>query len=500
MNSHFSFCALICFVSCFVFVTSHSADDLDWKVTELSQEVKELKELSKMLAKRVDDLENSQSNCQKASSSIGTQDASLDVHHSEQEETSNASKNKTIEERLEHVEELSKINSLRSCAEYAAYGMTQSGMYNIDPDGQLVGLPGFDVFCNFSSGTTEILHDKEFPVDITPCEEDFCYRLNVTYTAPMDQITALMDLSETCYQDISFSCFLSALSIGEEPVGLWINRHNQMETYFTGSHHGQHICECGLDGTCSDSDHGLQCNCDASFIPELQLDSGTIDNVTALPIMGFAYGHMKYESQMALIQIGRLVCEGTKKIPKNEVASSCSNLKRSGVVESGNFILNGAQVAYCDMDKLVDDDAIQTYVGDLSYKSSMFYASTKDGDGYQPSGRISFDNIEYDYNGNFDKASGTFTATRDGLYAFFFNGYFGATTSSARTKYIDVYVNDEKTMEIRIYGSSGYSSLSITEFWTLNLIKGNTVHLDNRNGQLFINSDRPMNFMGYYID
>ena len=55
--------------------------------------------------------------------------------------------NKTIEERIEKLEELSKIKTLRSCHEYAMYGITASGTYQIDPDGELLGeksLPVFD--------------------------------------------------------------------------------------------------------------------------------------------------------------------------------------------------------------------------------------------------------------------------------------------------------------------------------------------------------------------
>ncbi len=45
----------------------------------------------------------------------------------------------TLEERVEHLEDLSKIKTLRSCYELAQYGINTSGLYQIDPDGDLIG-------------------------------------------------------------------------------------------------------------------------------------------------------------------------------------------------------------------------------------------------------------------------------------------------------------------------------------------------------------------------
>ena len=58
----------------------------------------------------------------------------------------------TLEERVEKLEELAKIGTLRSCAEYAQYGLKSSGLYLVDPDGPLLGHPPFQVFCNFDAG------------------------------------------------------------------------------------------------------------------------------------------------------------------------------------------------------------------------------------------------------------------------------------------------------------------------------------------------------------
>ena len=61
-----------------------------------------------------------------------------------------------LESRVAKLEELIRIGTLRSCAEYSQYGLKTDGFYQIDPDGTLLGHPPFQVFCNFTSGTQSI--------------------------------------------------------------------------------------------------------------------------------------------------------------------------------------------------------------------------------------------------------------------------------------------------------------------------------------------------------
>ena len=73
--------------------------------------------------------------------------------------------NKSIDERLEHLEELSKIKTLRTCEEYRRYGISSSGFYEIDPDGSLIGHEPFQVYCNFDLGC----HNKDFCIPTKIC-------------------------------------------------------------------------------------------------------------------------------------------------------------------------------------------------------------------------------------------------------------------------------------------------------------------------------------------
>ena len=95
-----------------------------------------------------------------------------------------------LEDRVSKLEELAKVGTLRTCAEYAQYGLKTSGLYMVDPDGPLLGQPPFQVFCNFdagknifvlrlaliftktlSPGTTEVMHNVENMTLVEHCHE-----------------------------------------------------------------------------------------------------------------------------------------------------------------------------------------------------------------------------------------------------------------------------------------------------------------------------------------
>merc|ERR1712198_190403 len=171
-------------------------------------------------------------------------------------------------------------NTLRSCDELASYGITASGTYQIDPDGELIGDAPIEVYCNFTDGSTQLLHDYDLvTVEIDPCPTKNCYELDISYNASWKQIDALKSISEECFQEISFDCFLSGLSNLDGPIGSWLDVAGDPQIYFVGQNYGSHLCSCALDESCSESAHNYKCNCDAQ-IPELQNDNGFITNMT----------------------------------------------------------------------------------------------------------------------------------------------------------------------------------------------------------------------------
>ena len=281
---------------------------------------------------------------------------------------------KSVEERLQHLEELSKIHTLRSCNEYDEYGINTSGTYFIDPDGPLVGIEPFEVHCNFDDHSTEILHDHDGQtVEIDHCTEPHvCFHLELKYPTKMEQMVSLIDLSDTCTQEITFNCFLAPLSVNGEAIGTWVNRNGGNETYFTGSNHGTHICDCGVKKECSDTEHNNVCNCDAAELPIGQVDSGVITDMSALPIIGFNYGDLlEYPDQNAQIYIGRLKCKGKKKLMPEDINDSCKNLKLDGESRSRNYALNDGSLAFCDMTKRITENALERKIGEFQFKEPM---------------------------------------------------------------------------------------------------------------------------------
>ena len=83
-----------------------------------------------------------------------------------------------LEERVEKLEQISKVKKLRNCQELSDKGLTKSGAYDVDPDGDGQGFGPINVYCDFVMNTTSIYYGRE--------------------NVPAEQIQALIDLSESC--------------------------------------------------------------------------------------------------------------------------------------------------------------------------------------------------------------------------------------------------------------------------------------------------------------
>ena len=153
--------------------------------------------------------------------------------------------NKDVEQRLAHVEEVSKLKVVRTCEEMARHGVQASGRYLIDPDGDLLGNDPIEVICDFESNTTEIPHDSEDLIKIEKCETPGCSRYNIGYYASMPQIQALIQLSDRCEQEINFGCFLAPLQDEGVNYGWWEDKNQEANYFFAGDNVGQHTCGCG---------------------------------------------------------------------------------------------------------------------------------------------------------------------------------------------------------------------------------------------------------------
>ena len=139
---------------------------------------------------------------------------------------------------------------MRTCQDLANIGVTESGTYEVDPDGSDSIAEPIMVYCDFTTNITEIIHDKESEIKIEKCPDggNGCHINELNYEAPMDQIRALIAASETCEQSIRFDCFLAPLmDYGSDHMGFWRDYNGTQRTFFHGNLDNEqpHICQCG---------------------------------------------------------------------------------------------------------------------------------------------------------------------------------------------------------------------------------------------------------------
>ena len=169
----------------------------------------------------------------------------------------------SLEQRVEKLEELSKLKSVRTCQELSNRGITQSGVYEIDPDGDGIGFGPITVYCNFLTNETSIYHDKEDVIKIDKCDTEGCAVYDFNYFAPQAQIQSLIELSESCYQDFNYGCFMAPLRHEGVDSGFWADKNGDFQYFFHGDQTSGHTCQCGVEDNCVESViEDLKCNCD----------------------------------------------------------------------------------------------------------------------------------------------------------------------------------------------------------------------------------------------
>ena len=57
------------------------------------------------------------------------------------------------------------------------------------------------------------------------CQGIGCYTQDIDYGVPLNQIEALISLSENCEQYISFGCLLAPLENDDQLLGGWLDRN-----------------------------------------------------------------------------------------------------------------------------------------------------------------------------------------------------------------------------------------------------------------------------------
>ena len=150
-----------------------------------------------------------------------------------------------VGQRLETLEELSLLRLAPSCEHLATFGLTKSGFFNIDMDGEGNGLEPFRAFCNFTTNETIISHSYENPVEITKCSEPGCFKLELEYSTDMENLEKLIEISESCSQEITFDCHMVALEYNDVNLAWWTSRDGEKQLFSDEVEDGNNFCSCG---------------------------------------------------------------------------------------------------------------------------------------------------------------------------------------------------------------------------------------------------------------
>ncbi|CAG0889755.1 unnamed protein product [Darwinula stevensoni] len=278
--------------------------------------------------------ENLSSNCEKLSSNFDNMRKEKEnLKSSLQESIRESEKLKlqlsTMEGRLQYLEAINLQITPRTCQTIADLGVKRTGKYFVDPDGVLFGNAPIQVLCDMETGRTPhalstmfrldpvstiVLHDSMGSTVIDNCADPGCYSRRINYGSPIKQMTALIDQSDSCEQQIRYDCFSAALITGDTQYGWWVDRHGQRQYYWHGSRSGEHVCKCGISRDCIDS--SLPCNCDAGA-PQWESDVGAITNKTALPVTELRFGGLRFGSQKANYTLGGLTCRSKSSSASN---------------------------------------------------------------------------------------------------------------------------------------------------------------------------------------
>ncbi|XP_077992102.1 uncharacterized protein LOC144446224 [Glandiceps talaboti] len=198
-----------------------------------------------------------------------------------------------------------------SCGEWKRKGYTNDGYYTIDPDGPYNGVDPFRVYCDFSSESNAIHvfhHAQEQRGHITDFEAALSYNFEITYDngVTMDQMKAVMDISDTCYQYLKYECYGSIMKYGGTNYAAWYDRDGNIMNNWAGAPSGQTLCACGNEGTCA---NGVStCNCDNND-GTWRYDDGTITDKDYLPVSKLGFGDSS-TGEEGYFTLGAFYCKG----------------------------------------------------------------------------------------------------------------------------------------------------------------------------------------------
>nr|CAD7438043.1 unnamed protein product [Timema bartmani] len=209
------------------------------------------------------------------------------------------------------------LNPLSCTAYKNTNAVNQRADLKIDVDGSGPLRP-FPVTCEFYADgriVTVIRHSNEQTTQVDGFQEPGSFVQNIMYEADMEQMEALVNRSNSCWQRLQYACKHSRLfnSPSDEqnfrPFSWWVSRYNQKMDFWSGSLPGSRKCECGVMGTCSDPTKW--CNCDSELEGWLE-DGGDITQKEFLPVKQLRFGDTgsALDEKEGRYTLGPLMCEG----------------------------------------------------------------------------------------------------------------------------------------------------------------------------------------------
>ena len=229
------------------------------------------------------------------------QDLSNDLLAKEVISNVNVQANEDVRKDVNYLKQISKIKLARTCEELAKAGITESGDYELDPDGPMTGELPIWVACDFTTNSTTIKQDLKNAIEIEICETGpGCSSVKVEYESSMKQIETLKSLSLFCWQEIEFLCSFAPLNFNGVSLAWWADKNSN--NYTIGEPYN---CQCDKIDECVDQIS--KCNCDAK-LPEILTDHIRIKDKRKLPITGFHYGPITYENAKASVLIKNFHC------------------------------------------------------------------------------------------------------------------------------------------------------------------------------------------------
>ena len=386
-----------------------------------------------------------------------------------------------VKTHIEKLEELGKITFAKNCQDLFDQGVEVSGFYFTDPDGQGLGQPPIQVYCDVTKQTTEVTHDKEETIEMDACDDrPGCSTYEVNYEGSMDQINQLIDQSESCTQKIWFDCRFAPLNQDGQAFGWFLDKAGQAKDIAT--------CKCANgDESCIDEN----CNCDAhAYQDSWQSDEIEVTDKDLLPIKGFQYGPIGAGllGPNAKFSVGRLTCSGSKNSLKIE----------SKLIEDDNLISKVSRVEG-SLDALTNDSRrLQTSVQQLENiqsKKVVFNAIRHMGGNFV--GDITYNSIPTNVGNAMDPSTGVFKSPYNATYFFTLSG----VSPDNEPKAIIRYVKNGEVSSNHFYLDKGGEYFQILSYqWMLELNTGDEVNLRVFNGyDFFASSTFPVIFTGQLV-